>query len=338
MPTPAASAGAMSNRYALTALVADQPGVAASMDANLINPWGMSFGAATPLWVSDNGTSVTTLYQGAVHGSAVSIVPLVVKIPHGAPTGQVFNGSGGFDVGKADASSLFMFASENGDISGWSPVAPPPLSMMAHRGWLTPHAVYKGMAIATIGKSTFIYGANFRTGMIDVFDSTFHPVMLDGHFHDSDLPDGYAPFNIQDLGGQLYVSYAKQNGARHDDVAGPGHGFVDVFTTQGKMIRRLASRGMLNSPWGTAIAPSGFGRFSGNLLVGNFGDGHINAYDVKTGDFQGTVQDATGAPIVIDGLWGLKFGNGTMGGTDELLFTAGTGGEKHGLLGIIDAA
>ena len=184
---------------------------------------------------------------------------------------------------------------------------------------------------------TFLYAANFHEGRIDVFNSHFAPVKLSGGFTDAGIPAGFAPFDIQELGGSLYVTYAMQNAAKHDDVAGPGNGFVDVYDTSGHLVRRLISHGDLNSPWGLALAPNGFGAFSNDLLVGNFGDGAIHAYDPNTGALEGQLTNADGNAIVIDGLWGLRFGNGVTGTPTALLFTAGIAGEAHGLFGEITA-
>ncbi|MGH9344941.1 MAG: TIGR03118 family protein, partial [Terriglobia bacterium] len=202
--------------------------------------------------------------------------------------------------------------------------------------------VYKGLAIGNNGSADLLYAANFGLGRVDVFDSTFHATTASGGFHDPSLPAGYAPFDIQNIGGKLYVTYALQDAAKHDDVAGPGHGFVDVFDLNGNLIQRLTSQGALNSPWGLAVAPSGFGEFSGDLLVGNFGDGMINAYDSGTGSFLGTLDNPDGTPIAIDGLWGLRFGSGAQGqALDALYFTAGIAGpdqiEDHGLFGSLSS-
>ena len=202
------------------------------------------------------------------------------------------------------------------------------------------NAVYKGLAIATASDGhTYLYAANFRSGRVEAYDDTFTPVELPGGlFVDPRIPAGYAPFNVQELAGKLYVTYAKQDATLHDDVAGRGHGFVDVFTTDGAFVRRLVTRGVLNSPWGLALAPAGFGRLGGALLVGNFGNGRINAFNAKTGAYLGQLRQSAGKPIAIDGLWGLRFGNGNAAKTTELLFSAGPDGESHGLLGKIVAA
>ena len=330
------------NAYHQTNLVSDLPGLAQLTDPDLVNPWGMAAGPATPLWVADNGTDKATIYPGFVNGSPIQKAPLVVSIPGGAPTGQVFNGTPGFEVRDGDASgpALFLFDSEAGLVTGWNPgVPPPPPSTQAQVGARVRHAIYKGLAIATTSAGTFLYGADFHRGRIDVFDQGFDRVHLPGRFQDRKLPRGYAPFNVQELGGRLYVAYAKQDADREDEVAGPGRGFVDVYSTSGHLLRRLVRRGQLDAPWGLVLAPAaGFGRFSGDLLVGNFGDGRINAYDPRTGAFRGRLRHEDGSPIEIEGLWALRFGNGVTGDPTTLLFTAGIDDEAHGLFGAIQAA
>jgi uncharacterized protein (TIGR03118 family) len=334
----AGSAGADSHdsdSFRQTNLVSDQPGKAALTDANLVNAWGMSRGANTPVWVSDNGADVSTLYGGAVGTTPVSIVPLVVKIPGGAPTGQVFNDTTGFIVPGTTSPALFMFAGENGDLSAWnSSVSPAKQAVLvAH----TPGAVYKGLALAHSPFGPLLLAANFHDNRIDVFNSQFQLLSVPGLFDDSRLPHGYAPFNVAEIGGKVYVTYAKQDAARHDDVAGPGNGFIDVFTTYGVLLDRFAGRGVLNSPWGLTIAPANFGVFSGDLLVGNFGDGRIHALDPHTGRPLGTLRATNGQPIVIDGLWGLLVGDAAAGGPNAVWFSAGPDSESHGLLGTLTA-
>jgi uncharacterized protein (TIGR03118 family) len=329
------------NAYHQTNLVSDLPGLAQLTDPDLVNPWGMAAGPATPVWVADNGTDKATIYPGFVNGSPIQKAPLVVSIPGGAPTGQVFNGTPGFEVRDGDASgpALFLFDSEAGLVTGWNPgVPPPPPSTQAQVGARGRHAIYKGLAIATTSAGTFLYGADFHRGRIDVFDQGFDRVHLPGRFQDRKLPRGYAPFNVQELGGRLYVAYAKQDADREDEVAGPGRGFVDVYSTSGHLLHRLIRRGQLDAPWGLVLAPAGFGRFSGDLLVGNFGDGRINAYDPRTGAFRGRLRHEDGSPIEIEGLWALRFGNGVTGDPTTLLFTAGIDDEAHGLFGAIQAA
>lgn len=338
----AVPAGADSEGYHQTNLVSDVAGVAPITDPNLVNPWGLVAGPVTPWWVSDNNSGVSTLYRGTG-----AIVPLVVQIPPpggsaagamGAPTGIVFNAGGGFTVSRAGKSgtSRFIFSTEDGTIAGWN-LSVDPMHAVIARDNSASGAVYKGLAIGSTASGTFLYASNFNSGKVDVFDTNFNPATLAGTFTDSRIPSGYAPFGIQNLAGRIYVTYAQQNAAKHDDVAGPGHGFVDVFSTNGVLLHRLIRRGRLNSPWGLALAPArGFGEASGHLLVGNFGDGRINAFD-REGEFEGALRQA-GHPIEIEGLWAIAFGNGTAAGpTTDLFFTAGIGGEKHGLFGSIQA-
>ncbi len=323
--------------YQQTNLVSDIAGVAKFTDSNLVNPWGLVHAPQSPWWVADNGNN----------GHGVK-VPLTVTIPPpggspagttAAPTGAIFNGTGGFVVsanGKS-GSALFIFDTEDGTISGWNPgVLPTDAVLAVDRSTVGAGAVYKGLAIGSNANGTFLFATNFRFGTVEMFDSNFKLV---NSFTDPNVPNGYAPFGIQSNGGNLlYVTFALQNAQKHDDVAGPGHGFVDVFDTSGNMIRRLISRGRLNSPWGLALAPANFGKFSNALLVGNFGDGRINAFDPNTGQTLGSLKNARGVAIQIDDLWSLQFGNGFAAGeTDELFFTAGIGDEMHGLFGKIQS-
>jgi uncharacterized protein (TIGR03118 family) len=337
---PALARADRATRYRQTNLVSDIPGLAQLTDPNLVNPWGLAAGPSTPVWVADNGADVATLYQGGIRQSPVSPVPLVVNIPDGAPTGQVFNPTNGFVVksGTSSGPAAFIFASENGDITAWNrSVPPPPPSTQAQPEVHTPNAVYKGLAMASSGGKAYLYATDFHDNRIDVFDSSFKPATLSGNFTDPALPAGFAPFGIQAFGNRLYVTYAMQDAARHDDVRGFGNGFVDVFTSSGHMVKRLITRGALDSPWGLAIAPSGFGSLSHALLVGNFGDGLIHAYSPSSGSFLGTLLGTNRQPIRNDGLWALRFGNGVAGSPRTLLFTAGIDDESDGLFGEIRA-
>lgn len=338
--------------YLQTNLVSDLPNIATFQDPNLLNPWGLSHGTTTPWWVSDNGAGVATVYKG--DGTAFSFPPaspLVVTIPPpasspgatAAPTGNVFNGTSGFVVSTASGSgpSRFIFATEDGTISGWNPAADLTHAILeVDRSTVGAGAVYKGLAIASLAAGTFLYATNFRFGTVEMFDSNFHLV---GSFTDSKLANTcplpnqcYAPFGIQTIGGKLFVTFALQNAAKHDDVSGPAHGFVDVFDTSGNLLQRLILHGRLNSPWGLALTPADFGLFSNALLVGNFGDGRINAYDLNTGEFLGQLRDQTNTPITIDDLWALGFGNDAKAGLhNELFFTAGINDEADGLFGKI---
>jgi uncharacterized protein (TIGR03118 family) len=337
---PVAGAGASGSQYQQTNLISDIPGVARVTDPNLVNPWGQAASTTSPLWVADNGTNVSTLYRGGVNGSLPQIVPLVVSIPQGAPTGVVFNDSTSTSdfmvrTDKDSAPATFIFDSESGRITAWSKTVS---GTTATIEFASKHAVYKALALASVDGANYLYAANFHKGTIDVFNARFRRIRLAGRFEDSNIPAGFAPFDVQLLGGELYVSYAKQDAARHDDVAGPGNGFVDVYDTSGHLLRRLIAGGDLNSPWGLVLAPASFGAFANDLLVGNFGDGAIHAYDPITGAEKGQLMNTDGNPILINGLWALRFGNGTFATDGTLVFTAGIGDESHGLLGEITPA
>ena len=338
---PAASA--TSRFYQQHNLVSDGAVPADLVDTNLINAWGLVSGPATPWWISDNGTGRSTLYNVRT-GS----IPAIFTVPgaggeQSAPTGLVFNGGTGFVVTNSTGTgpALFIFASEDGTISGFRAGA---LGIAVDSS--ASGAVYKGLALAGTATGGLLYATNFHAGTVDVFDSHFNAVRVTGAFTDRHLPPGYAPFGIQNIGGTIYVTYALQDANKHDDVAGEGHGFVNAFDTDGNLIRRVASRGELNSPWGLALAPADFGTFSNDLLVGNFGDGRIHAFhpgrSEGDGQFQprGSLQSAKASPIVIDGLWALGFGKGAAnnGPTNTLFFTAGPGGEQHGLFGMLVVA
>jgi uncharacterized protein (TIGR03118 family) len=330
---------ATSTTFKQVNLVSDIPGLALTTDPDLVNAWGISHSPTSPFWISDNGMGLSTLYNGA--GTKLALV-VTIPPPAGSPagttatpTGQLFNGTTDFAVtnGITSAPSRFIFATEDGTISGWNPTVDPTHAILGADNSAS-GAVYKGLAFGSNASGNFLYAANFHAGTIDVFDKDFHQVQLAGSFSDPTIHRGFAPFNIQNLGGKLYVTYAKQDADRHDDVAGPGNGYVDIFDTNGNLLQRLATRGRLNSPWGLAIAPPSFGVFAGDLLVGNFGDGRINVVDPVTGDFLAQLRDAKNRPITINGLWGLIVGNGGNGGdVDKVYFTAGPNGEADGLFG-----
>jgi len=337
-----AAATASAQRYIQHNLVSDVPGLAAFTDPNLVNAWGIASSASGPIWVANNGTGTSTVYRG--NGTAL---PLVVTIPAGAantegggvPTGLVFNGTGQFVVTENSASgpSIFLFAGEDGTISGWNPSVDATHAVLPASADLSATgAIYKGLALGSTGSGNFLYATNFHDGFVQVFDSTFTPTTT---FTDSALVAlGFAPFGIANIDGNLFVSFARQDADAEDDVAGPGNGYIDEFDTSGTMIRQFAANGTLNSPWGMTVAPGNFGAFSHALLVGNFGDGRINAFNLDTGAFLGQFLKPSGQPLAIDGLWGLHFGNGGQGGASNLLyFTAGPGGESHGLLGSLRA-
>ncbi len=304
-------------------LVSNQPGVADFTDANLVNAWGLAASATSPFWVGNNGTGTSTIYNGAGVASA-----LIVSIPgDGSVTGVTFTGSGGF------GGDAFLFASEDGTVSGWrGPLGTNAETLVA----ANPDNVYKGIAYASNGGFSYGYLANFKTGAIDVLKGDTGAPDLPGSFTDPGLPANYAPFNVANIGGTLYVTYAVKEAGSIDEVAGPGNGIVSTFDLNGNFISRLVTGGDLNAPWGLALAPAGLMEFSGALLVGNFGDGTIHAYDPISGAAIGALQGPSGAPIAIDGLWGLRFGNGGNGGkTGVLYFTAGPDDESNGLFGNI---
>jgi uncharacterized protein (TIGR03118 family) len=330
-----AGASAMHHGYRQTNLVSDIPGRAQLTDPNLVNPWGLAAGPTTPLWVADNGTGVATLYAGGTAGTPFSIAPLGFTVPMGAPTGQVFNGSNGFKLrtNMGPMPARFIFDSEAGTISAWTPTTP--LQMNARTKLVVPGAIFKGLAIGFFRHHPALYAADFGHSRVWVVDSHFHVMSTPGAFMDPTLPSNYSPFGIQTIGRWVVVSYAKHEPGEGDETDGPGLGFVDVYTQNGRMVARLASHGALNAPWGLVRAPAHFGRFSGALLVGNFGDGRINAYNFTTGQWLGQLRRPNGDPIAINGLWGLRFGNGVAGGPNDLLFSAGIQHEAHGLLGMI---
>jgi uncharacterized protein (TIGR03118 family) len=331
--------------YTQTNLVSDGSVPAATISDNLINPWGISLSPTGPFWISANGTGLTVVYNGAgnlvpIAGHDAIMIAAPQRVDTSAPTGQVFNSAGsGFDVtaGGVTGSSVFLFATEDGTISGWSPTVDSGSSIIAvdNSQGANP-AVYKGLAIGATDQGTFLYAADFANNSVDVFDSQFNKV---NSFTDPNIPSGYAPFNVQALDGKLYVTFAQQDAAKHDDVAGPGHGFVDTFDLNGNVLDRVATRGVLNSPWGLDIAPKGFGQFAGDLLVGNFGDGTIDAFDPHTDKFMGQLLGSDGNPLQIQDLWALTNGTGSSG-TDPnaVYFTAGGQDEMHGLFGSLSAA
>jgi uncharacterized protein (TIGR03118 family) len=315
-----------------TNLVSNIPGLAIHTDANLRNPWGIAESGSSPFWISDNHTGLSTLYN-----TTGVPLPRVVTIPPapgapagtlGSPTGIIRNDNAG-----AFGGASFVFATEDGVIAAWSGGTTATVAAD-----LSPSgAVYKGLAGGTTSEGDFLYGTDFTNGTIDVFDASFAPASRrPAFFDDPNVPKGFAPFGIRNIDGALYVTYARQKPGTIDDDPGLGNGFVDVFDTNGHLQQRLISRGPLDSPWGLAIAPAGFGQFAGDLLVGNFGNGLINAFDPGTGAFLGTLRDRTGKPIQNDGLWALQFGNGGNGGRPDVLYnTAGQNDEEDGLFAAI---
>jgi uncharacterized protein (TIGR03118 family) len=326
--TPASAAKPPGHgRYVVHALTSDQAGVADNQDPNLVNAWGLAAGPTSPWWVADNGTNLSTLYN-----AVGKPLPLVVGVA-GAPTGTVFNGTAGaFPVNGAAA--LFIFDTEDGTVLGWNS------GTAAVQEAAAPGAVFKGLAIATTPAGPRIFATDFHNGAVDVFDSAWKPVAHAG-FADRSLPRHYAPFGIQAIGNRIFVTYAKQEKGSDDEAHGQGLGFVDAYDLAGHLRARVARHGLLNAPWGLARAPAGFGPFSGDLLVGNFGDGRITAYRERHGRFTpaGQLRTAGGGPVKIDGLWALEFGFGAAnnGPKDSLFFTAGPDDESHGLFGTIRA-
>ena len=347
--------------YVVTPLVSNVAGAAPKVDGVLQNAWGIAFSpAASPFWINDNATGCSTLYDG----EGTKVVALQVSIPlpgnvipdsaclpfspsnppktaPAAPTGIVWNPSALFLVPGTTIPAVFIFATEDGTISAW---AGGKNAVLAVDNSSTPSAargaVYKGLVFGVNAKGGFLFATNFRSGRIDVFGPSggtkglFMPAMTDGGFIDRHIPAGYAPFGIANIDGDLFVTYAKQDDQKHDDVAGRGHGFVDVFDTDGHLLRRFASRGTLDSPWGVTRASFAFGRFSGKILIGNFGDGRINVFN-DDGTFVDQLEDANGNPLAIDGLWTLTLGGGRNSSPDTLYFSAGPNKEVNGLFGTI---
>jgi uncharacterized protein (TIGR03118 family) len=328
---PLAMSAAGANAYVRRDLVSDTAGAAAVTDPNLLNPWGVAFSATGPFWVSDTANGTATVYNGSG-----TILPLVVTVPaaasgsKGTPTGQVNNNTSAFLLANGKKAS-FIFSTEDGTISAWN--AGTAASILVNNS--SSGAVYYGLAIGTdAAGSPFLYAPNFTTGKIEVYSGTWAPTTVSGGFADPSVPAGYAPFNIWPLGGKLYVAYAKQGPL--SGVAGAGQGYVSVFDFDGNLLKHLISGAPLNAAWGMAIAPSTFGAFAGDLLVGNFGDGTINAFDPNTGASLGQLQDTSGNTLAFPGLWALVFGNGGNGGDRNTLYlTAGVGNLQHGLLSSI---
>jgi len=334
-----ASMTAFGQTYLQTNLVSDIPGRAATTDHLLVNPWGITRSATSPWWVADNETGVSTIYTGA--GVPVQNPPgvqFVVNIPTApsgtgtaSPTGIVFNGSSDFGGAR------FIFATEDGTISAWIPSVDQFNAILKVDHSST--AIYKGLTLASFGGANYLYAANFHGGVVEVFDKNFNPFSFSPTaFTDSGIPAGYAPFNVQAIGSAIVVTFAKQDKDKEDEVAGNGFGFVDVFTPNGVLVMRLQQGSWMNAPWGVALAPSNFGELSNRLLIGNFGSGLIAAFDASTGSFVSFLKQSPGAPMKINGLWGIGFGNGAAAGpTNTLFFAAGDANEHHGLFGTITA-
>jgi uncharacterized protein (TIGR03118 family) len=334
---PASAHNGPPPRITETDQVSDQAGKAKVTDPSLVNAWGLALSPTSPLWVANNGTDTATLYAGGLGGAAVTKAGLTVNVA-GNPTGQVFNGGTDFVVtgsGGGSGPARFIFDTESGDILGWNPTANPNTALL---GAHVDGAVFKGLAIDNTTFGSFLLAADFHHGTIDVFDGKFRQIPLppETFFHDPKLPKGYAPFDVMVSGDKVYVSYAKQDQVAHDEIDGAGLGFVDVYTNFGVTVHRLASRGSLNAPWGMAFAPDSWGTLAGDLLVGNFGDGRINAFNGD--DFDGQLRGADGKPLDIDGLWSLLPGTANTGGVGTIWFSAGPDGEMHGLLGQLTPA
>ena len=330
-----AAAAPTANRFDQINVVSDLPGVAPILDPLLVNPWGLALSPTSPLWVANNGTGTATLYRGGGGGTPFVKVALEVAVTNGAPTGQVFNGTTSFQVPTplGPRPAVFIFDSQTGDITGWNPANGATAVVAAH----SDDAIYTGLALLQTPSGPFLLAADFRHARIDVFDGNWNRVNVGSAFTDQDLPAGYAPFNVQVLGGAVYVAYALQDEDGEEEVAGHNRGFVDKYTDFGQTVQRIASRGNLNAPWGLAIAPGSFGKYAGALLVGNFGDGKIGAY-TDSGDFLGFLRDRNNDILSIDGLWALLPGTAASGGTNAVWFSAGPDEETHGLLGIIRPA
>jgi len=325
--------------FVQTNLDSNIDGRARVTDPNLQNAWGIAFAPGGRFWVNANHAGVATLYAG--DGSIASLV-VTIPAPPGspagtvaAPTGMIWNPTTAFLVPGSTLPAIFIFDSEDGTISAWNPGASPATAVIAIDNSAS-SAIYKGLAFGTNANGNHIYATNFHAGTIEVFDNQFKAAITSGQFADLSIAAGFAPFGIQNIDGDLWVTYAKQDANKGDDVGGPGSGFVDVFDTDGHLLRRFAQHGVLNSPWGLARAPYSFGRFSGDILVGNFKNGRINAFDSQ-GNFEGALRRPDGKAISIDGLWALAFGGGASSSPEQLYFTAGPDDETNGLFGVINA-
>jgi uncharacterized protein (TIGR03118 family) len=337
--------------YVQTNLVSNLPGTVTT-DPNLQNAWGVANAPGGPLWVSDNNSGLATLYDGVGH-----IIPLVITIPlppgtapppPAAPTGLVWNPNSGsqFIIPGTKAGAIFIWDTEDGTIVGWNPAVDPIVAGQSTATLIvnnsgTNGAVYKGLAFGTNVHGNFLFATNFRAGTVEAYDTTFKLTKLDGDFTDPNIPAGFAPFGIANVDGDLFVTYARQNSTKDDVVPGAGQGFVNVFSTDGKFLRRFATGGVLNAPWGVTRATQGFGQFSGDILIGNFGNagefaGRINAF--SNHEFEGPLRNQQGQPISIDGLWSLVFGTFAASDGDTLYFTAGPNNQKAGMFGKLTPA
>ncbi len=344
--------------FADTALVSDKVGVVATtttIDANLSNPWGVAIATGLPFWIADNNSNLSTLYSGtgaietdSITGSnevGIAIPASAAGVPAN-PTGQVYNGGGGFLIptSAGQESALFIFDGEGGTIAAWAN-GNGATAVTAYDDGVANganHAVYKGLALGTVTGATFLYATDLHNNKVDVFDTNFtKPVAMQGKFVDPTIPAGFVPFGIAALNGQLYVSYTKQDAAKHDETTGAGLGYVDVFDFSGNFVSRFASAGALNAPWGMAVAPAGFGSLAGDLLIGNFGDGKINVFapnGAALATSMGPLTVTNGGTITIPGLWSLVFGNGDSDKPlTTLFYTAGFADQTDGVFGSIAA-
>jgi uncharacterized protein (TIGR03118 family) len=345
--------------FADTALVSNSSAVVATankIDANLQNPWGIAVAPGLPFWISDNNSNVSTLYSGigAIETQSITGSPNVgIAIPASAagvqanPTGQVYNGNGGFLIPTSNGqeSALFIFDGEGGTIAAWAKDSGAAAVTAYDDGVANGanHAVYKGLALGAVGGATYLYATDLHNNKVDVFDTNFSkPAAMQGKFVDPNLPAGFVPFGIASLNGDLYVTFAKQDAAMHDETTGAGLGYVDIFDFSGNLISQFASAGSLNAPWGIAIAPAGFGSLQGDVLIGNFGDGTINIFSPNgsaLADFEGPLMSGSGQPIAFPGLWSLVFGNGDPDKPlTTLFYTAGFADQTDGVFGGITAA
>jgi uncharacterized protein (TIGR03118 family) len=338
------------------ALVSNRANVVATMttiDANLSNPWGLVAAPAQPFWIADNNSNLTTLYSGTgavetaeITGSnttGIAIPASAAAVPAN-PTGEVYNGNGGFMIptSHGQESAMFIFDGEGGTIAAWATDSGATTVTVYDDGVTagSGHAVYKGLALGSVGGATFLYATDLHNNKVDVFDTSFaKPAAMQGQFIDPTLPAGYVPFGITAVDSQLYVTYAMQDSAKHDEVTGAGFGYVDVFDSSGQFVSRFASGGTLNAPWGIAVAPTGFGSMAGDVLIGNFGDGSINAFKpngTALATSEGRVTVNNGQAVAIPGLWSLVFGNGDSDKPlTTLFYTAGFANQTDGVFGSI---
>jgi len=342
----------MATGFADTALVSNTVGVVGTstvIDANLQNPWGIAFAPGQPVWIADNNSNLSTLYSGTgaietneVTGSADAgiSIPASAAGVQANPTGQVYNASGGFLIptSKGQETALFIFDGEGGTLSAWAQDSGATAVTAYDDGVANgaDHAVYKGLATGSVNGVSYLYATDLHNNKIDVFDTNFtKPSAMQGKFIDPHMPAGFVPFGIVALTGQLYVTYAMQDSAKHDEVTGAGLGYVDIFDLSGNFMSRFASAGELNAPWGIAVAPSGFGTLQGDVLIGNFGDGHINIFSPE-GTSMGSLSVTNGGTVAIPGMWSLVFGNGDPDKPATTLFyTAGFADQTGGVFGSI---